>query len=77
MLSQALGFWSVIGGALGYVGMKRSLATAMTLKWHRASITVNILEGFFPLLLKSKKKKKTGHYASFRMQRMNSLKSEP
>ena len=50
VLSQALGFWSVIGGALGYVGMKRSLATAMTLKWHRASITVNILEGFFPLL---------------------------
>lgn len=50
VLSQALGFRSVIGGAVGHVGMKRSLATAMALKRHGASITVNIMEGFFPLL---------------------------
>ena len=50
VLSQALGFRSVIGGAAEHVGMKRSLATAMALKRHGASITVNIMEGFFPLL---------------------------
>lgn len=56
MLSQALGFRSVIGGAAEYVGVKRSLATAVALKRHGASIT-KYRGGVFPIALKISKKK--------------------
>lgn len=56
VLSQALGFRSVIGGAAEYVGMKRILAMAVASKRHGASIT-KYRGGVFSIALKISKKK--------------------
>ena len=65
VLSQALGFQSVIGGAAEHVGMKRSLATAMALKRHGASITV-LWRGFFHCFENLKKEKQVTVHLSER-----------